>query len=301
MLPDIRSRSLDAVASHLGVASFNRHRALGDVRITAEVLLILLEKAETLGIHSLGELLDFQHSARDGRRFEFFVPRTFLSNLPDNPGVYRMFDAEGQLLYIGKAKNLRRRVSSYFTNSSGHSDKVLDLVRNVREVRYEETGSELEAALREATLIRETKPPYNTSSKHLPRVAFLKLTGTNPYPRLALTAKPASDRAFYIGPFRSREFAESAQRLLARLFGLRTCQGNLSPTPTFTPCLSGQIGACTAPCNASVSRAAYTEQILLSRFQTEKTPPAGCAVKKRDQPRGSPFEGARGCNKRSSS
>ncbi len=285
LLPDIRSRSLDAVASHLGIANFNRHRALGDARITAEVLLILLEKAATLGIHSLGELLDFQYSARDGRRFEFFVPRTFLSNLPDNPGVYRMHDAEGQLLYIGKAKNLHRRVSSYFTNSSGHSDKVLDLVRTVREITYEETGSELEAALREATLIREHKPPYNTLSKHLPRVAFLKLTGTNPYPRLAVTAKPASDRAFYIGPFRSREFAERAQRLLARLFGLRTCQGNLSPNPAFTPCLSGQIGACTAPCNASVSRPAYAEQIAaFLRFLNGEDPsPREALVEKRDQ------------------
>jgi DNA polymerase-3 subunit epsilon len=285
LLPNLRSRSLDAVASHLGVAHFHRHRALGDARITAEVLLILLEKVEALGIRSLGELLDFQHSARDGRRFEFTLPRTFLSNLPDTSGVYRMFDNGGQLLYIGKAKNLRRRVSSYFTNSSGHSDKVLELVRTVREVTYEEAGSELEAALREAALIREHKPPYNTLSKHLPRVAFLKLTGANPYPRLAITAKPASDRAAYIGPFRSREFAEKAQRLLARLFGLRTCQGNLSPSPAFTPCVSGQIGACTAPCNASVTREAYATQVaaFLRFLNGEDNAPRDALVEKRDQ------------------
>lgn len=143
----------------------------------------------------------------------------------------------------------------------GHSDKVLDLISNVREVTYEETGSELEATLQEATLIRELKPPYNTLLKHLPRVAFLKLTSIDSYPRLAITAKPASDRAFYIGPFRSREFAEKAQRLLARLFGLRTCQGNLSPSPDFMPCLSGQIRACTSPCNESVTRGAYAAQV----------------------------------------
>lgn len=262
LLPELRSRSLDAVASHFGVASFNRHRALGDARITVEVLLILLEKADKLGVYSLGELVDFQYSARDGLRFEFFIPRPFLANLPDSPGVYRMLDGEGQLLYIGKAKNLRRRVSSYFTNSSGHSDKVLDLVRKARQVTFERTGSELEAALREAALIRELKPPYNTLSKHLPRVAFLKLTRTNPYPRLAITNKPGSDRALYIGPFRSREFTERAQRLLARLFRLRTCHGNLTPDSTVTPCLTGQIGACTAPCNASVTRETYNTQVV---------------------------------------
>lgn len=261
LLPNLRSRSLDIVASHLGISNEERHRALGDARMTAEILFILLEKAETLGVRSVGELLDFQYSARDGRRFECFISRSFLTNLPDNPGVYRMLDGERKLLYIGKAKNLRRRVSSYFTNSSGHSDKVLDLVRKVREVTYELTGSELEAALREAALIRELKPPYNTLAKHLPRVAFLKLTQTNPYPRLAITSKPGADRSLYIGPFRSRQFAERAQRLLVRLFGLRTCQANLKPDPAFSPCLSGQIGACTAPCNVSVTREAYETQV----------------------------------------
>lgn len=285
LLPELRSRSLETVASHLGVATSDRHRALGDARITAEVLLILLEKAQRLGICSLGELIDFQHSARDGRRFEVFISRSFLTNLPDSPGVYRMLDGEGQLLYIGKAKNLRRRVSSYFTNSSGHSDKVLDLVRNVRAVAYEQTGSELEAALREAALIRERKPPYNTRSKHLPRVAFLKLTRTNPYPRLTITSKPGVDRSFYIGPFRSREFAEKAQRLLVRLFGLRTCLDNLTPDPTVTPCLSGQIGACTAPCNASVTHEAYSRQVdaFLSFLAGEDESVRAALIDKRDK------------------
>ncbi len=271
LLPGLRSRSLDAVAAHLGVSCADRHRALGDARITAEILLILLEKLATQDIVTLGQLLDFQYSARDGRRFEFFLSRPVLAHLPEDPGVYRMLDGEGRLLYIGKAKNLRRRVSSYFTNSLGHSDKVLDLIRTVREITYEQTGSELEAALREAELIRTLKPPYNRLSKHLPRVAFLKLTVSNSYPRLGLTSKPGSDRALYVGPFRSRDFAEKAQRLLARLFGLRTCQGNLSPDPAFSPCLSGQIGACTAPCAARVPRAEYGSQVTaFLRFLNEE-------------------------------
>lgn len=285
LLPGLRSRSLDMVAANLGVSCFDRHRAAGDARITAEMLLILLEKLAAQGIITLGQVLDFQHSARDGRRFEFSLPRPTLAHLPEEPGVYRMLEGEGRLLYIGKAKNLRRRVSSYFTNSSGHSDKVLDLIRNVHEVTYEQTGSELEAALREAELIRALQPPYNRLSKHLPRVAFLKLTISNPYPRLALAAKPGSDRALYVGPFRSRDFAEKAQRLLARLFGLRTCQGNLSPDPSFTPCLSGQIGACTAPCAARVSREDYGAQVaaFLGFLNGEDTTLRDGLVEKRDR------------------
>lgn len=261
LLSSLRSRSLDSVAAHLGVSCLNRHRALGDARATAEIFLILLDQLAAHGVTTVGQLLDFQHTARDGRRFEFFVPRPVLSHIPESPGVYRMLDGEGRLLYIGKAKNLRRRVNSYFTNSSSHSDKVLDLVRTVREVTYDQTGSELEAALREAELIRALKPPYNRLSKHLPRVAFLKLTIGNAYPRLGLTAKPGRDRSFYIGPFRSREFATNAQRLLARLFGLRICLENLAPALTVTPCLTGQIGACTSPCAARVSRENYSAQI----------------------------------------
>ena len=285
LLSGLRSRSLDAVAASLGVSCPDRHRALGDAHITAEVLLILLEKLTAQGVITLGQLLDFQYTARDGRRFEFFLPRPTLSHLPDGPGVYRMLDAEGRLLYIGKAKNLRRRVSSYFTNSAGHSDKVLDLIRNVREISYEQSGSELEAALQEAELIRACKPPYNRLSKHLPRVAFLKLTVGNPYPRLAVTAKPGSDRAIYLGPFRSRDFAEKAQRLLARLFGLRTCLGNLSPDSAFSPCLSGQIGACTAPCAARVSREDYHAQVdvFLRFLNDEDTTLRDSLIEKRDR------------------
>jgi excinuclease UvrABC nuclease subunit len=116
-------------------------------------------------------------------------------------------------------------------------------------------------------------------------VAFLKLTRTNPYPRLAITSKPGIDRSFYIGPFRSREFAEKAQRLLVRLFGLRTCLDNLAPDPTFTPCLSGQIGACTAPCNASVTHEAYSSQVaaFLSFLTGEDASLRATLIDKRDK------------------
>lgn len=285
LLTGIRSWSLDSVASHLGVSRPDRHRAMGDARITAEIFLIFLEKLPERGVKTLGQLLDFQHNARDGRRFEYAVPRPTLARLPEGPGVYRMLNKDGQLLYIGKAKNLRRRVSSYFTNSAGHSDKVLDLIRNVNDVAYEQTGSELEASLREAELIRTLKPPYNTLSKHLPRVAFLKLTASNPFPRLSLATKPGSSRALYFGPFRSRDFAEKSQRLLARLFGLRTCQGNLSPEPDFSPCVSGQIGACTSPCNLQVTREAYREQVASFQHFLEgnDTDLRASLVTKRDQ------------------
>src|SRR5207244_12796281 len=157
----------------------------------------------------------------------------------------------------GKAVRLRERLASYFANARGHSARVLDLIRHTHDFRTTETGSELAAALLEARQIRALKPPYNRQRKHLPRVGFLKLTDRGRYPRLGVTQRLAADRATYLGPFRSREAAERAQAVLGRVFGLRTCAARLVPSPEVTPCLSGQVGACTA----HVDEAAYGRQV----------------------------------------
>src|SRR5207244_7666497 len=159
LLPGLRRRSLDAVASELGLACFDRHRALPDARIAAEILCVFLERAAERNIVRLDQLLDFQRSAVDGRPFVTHVPRERLDDVPHTPGVYHLLGADGRLLYVGKARRLRERLSSYFTNARGHSAKVLDLIRHVHDFRITETGSELGASLLEARHIRELKPP----------------------------------------------------------------------------------------------------------------------------------------------
>src|SRR5204862_4518107 len=98
-----------------------------------------------------------QHQARDGRRFVCLLPRDTVERLPAAPGIYRFFAADGRLLYIGKAKDLRARVGSYLSNAAGHSNKTLDLIRHVHDVRVEVSGSALEAALEEAAAIRRER------------------------------------------------------------------------------------------------------------------------------------------------
>jgi DNA polymerase-3 subunit epsilon len=261
LLPGLRRRGLDALAAHFAIPQADRHRALGDVRITVEVLFALLELLAARGVVRLDQLLDLQHHARDGRRFVCPLPRDRVQQLPTQPGVYEFYDATGRLLYIGKGKNLRERVQSYLANSAGHSDKTLDLIRHVHDVRTRQAGSELEAALEEAEAIRRHQPPYNRLGKHLPRIAFLKLSVADAFPRLSLARSPSSRRARYIGPFHSREEAERVLNLLTRLFQVRTCAGKLQPATDVAPCLQGQIGACTAPCAARVPAAAYREQV----------------------------------------
>ncbi|MFI5366581.1 MAG: exonuclease domain-containing protein [Candidatus Binatia bacterium] len=261
LLPGLRRRGLDALAAHFTIPLSDRHRALGDVRITVEVLFHLLELLAARGVVRLDQALDLQHHARDGRRFVCRLPREKVEQLPAAPGVYRLFDEGGKLLYIGKAKNLRERVSSYLSNAAGHSNKTLDLIRHCCDVRVQETGSELEAALEEGAAIRRHQPPYNRLGKHLPRLALLKLTVADEFPRLFITDKLAAGRARSIGPFRSREEAERVLGLLTRQFRLRTCAGRLRPAADASICFQGQIDACTAPCAARVSAAAYRRQV----------------------------------------
>src|SRR5439155_1181232 len=121
--------------------------------------------------------------------------------------------------------------------------------------------AEMAASLLEARRIRELKPPYNRQLRGLPRVGFLKLGVRSEFPRLWATERVGADRATYLGPFASLAAAERALAVLGRVFKLRTCPGRLHPAPEATPCLSGQVGACTAPCAAHVDEAAYRAQV----------------------------------------
>lgn len=261
LLPQLRRRSLGALAGHYGIAEVDRHRALGDARITAEVLFHFLEALPPRGILRVAEALDFQGVASDGRRFFCMLPRSAVAELPRAPGIYRFFGEDRELLYIGKATNLHQRVSSYLSNSKSHSKKTLEMIRRIRSVAVEETGSDLEASLLEAERIRLDQPPFNVLRKHLPRIAYLKLSVADRFPRLSLASKPAARRARYFGPFRSRSHAERALDTLTRAFRLRTCSGRLAPDSDFPPCFQGQIGNCTRPCDETIGESLYTEQV----------------------------------------
>lgn len=260
-VPELRRRGLDSVAAALGIATFGRHRGLGDARITAEILTVFLERAAERGITRLDELLSLQDQASDGRPFVVHVPRERLRALPPVPGVYHLLDGEGRVLYVGKARKLRERVSSYFTNSRGHRRRTLELVRNTHDFAVTETGSELAASLLEARRIRELKPPYNRLGRQLPRVGFLKINVRNAFPRMWVTQRLGADRSVYVGPFPSLAATERAHHVLVRLFGLRTCPGSLAPSPDVSPCTEGQLGHCPAPCAARLDAETYRRSV----------------------------------------
>lgn len=229
LMPELERKGLDSVASALGIGVFDRHRGLGDAKVTAEVLCVFLERLVARGVSRLGDLLAFQRQAPDGEPWEVHVPLDRLADVPPVPGVYRLFGDDRRLLYVGRARKLRDRLTGYFASPEGHSRRTLELLRQVHDFEYVTTGSELAAAILEARLIRDERPPHNKNRRHLPRLGFLKLNPRSHVPRLAVTHRLGTDRGLYVGPFGNLDQARKAQKALARVFGLHTRVGDPVP------------------------------------------------------------------------
>jgi len=265
LLPARKGWSLVELTSYLGIRVRNRHRASGDVAATARALIELIAIAEDeYGCESLEDLIAIQRSPVS--RFRD-VPASIRSMqelaacLPATPGVYRILDRRKIVLYVGKAKSLRERVSTYFRASAVHTRKIAEMVRRARAIEFEETGSELAALLLESRLIKGLQPKYNTMEKRYRRLAFLRLDTSDPFPRLALSQQIEADGAEYFGPFAGRQSVEVLLEILGRLFGLRECEADIRPNASAVPCLYGQMGRCLAPCNAVSDLQGYAAEV----------------------------------------
>ena len=185
-----------------------------------------------------------------------------LAKLPSCPGVYIMHDARDRILYVGKAKILKRRVSQYFRESNRLSPKIRRMVSQVNWFEYIVVSSELESLVLENNLIKENRPPYNTLLKDDKTYPFIKVTVDEPYPRVFLTRRQEKDRSRYFGPFTNGVSVGDTIELLRKIYHIRTCKRALPSTdPSLRPCLYHQIGQCDAPCVGLVSEEAYGEMV----------------------------------------
>jgi excinuclease ABC subunit C len=171
--------------------------------------------------------------------------------LPDQPGVYLFRDAEGALLYVGKALSLRKRVASYFRKAPALSPRISRMMKRVAALEVRRTASEAEALLLEAQLIKEAKPHYNVAFRDDKSFPMLKVTN-EPFPRLLVTRRRLSDGAVYFGPYTEAGLMHEAVRFLRRVFPMRTCK-----TFPKTPCLEYHLGQCLAPCARYISAERY--------------------------------------------
>lgn len=181
-------------------------------------------------------------------------------NFPTDPGVYLMKGSRGKILYVGKAKNLRARLSSYFRNDAGLTVKTAALVARIEIVEVLLTASEKEALLLESSLIKKHRPRYNVVLKDDKNYILFKLDKRSTYPRLAFTRRVERDGAAYFGPFTSAAAARATWKELGRVFPLRKC-GDRALANRVRPCLYHFIGQCLAPCVLAVDPGEYMELV----------------------------------------
>lgn len=189
--------------------------------------------------------------------------RSIRSLLPGKPGVYQFIDAEGIVLYVGKAKNIRKRVASYF--SKNQSGKTTVMLRKASDVRHIVVDNESDALLLENNLIKKHQPKYNILLKDDKTFPWICIKN-EPFPRVFSTRKVIRDGSFYYGPYTSALMVRILIQLIRELYPLRTCQLNLTDTNIasgrFKPCLEYHLGNCKAPCIGNHSKSDYNENIL---------------------------------------
>jgi DNA polymerase III subunit epsilon len=244
------------------------HRALSDARATVDVLHGLFERVGSLGVQTVEDLQTFSSRVAPAVR----AKRHLAESLPHAPGVYLFTDDRGEVLYVGKSKDLRTRVRSYFTASETRN-RIGEMVGIATAVRGIECGTPLEAEVRELRLIAEHKPRYNRRSKFPERQHWLKVT-VEPFPRLSLVKQVRDDDAGYLGPFSSRKTAERAMAALHEAFPIRQCTARMSKHPSLSPCVLAEMGRCVAPCDGRISMDSYGEFVngLRSALTVDPTP-----------------------------
>jgi len=187
--------------------------------------------------------------------------RAKLRVLPDRPGVYLMKNAAGEVIYVGKAVSLKSRVRSYFQSPAGLSAKVRVMTSHIADIEYIVTGSEVEALILEANLIKEHRPRYNVRLRDDKAYPFLKVTLNEPFPRVVVTRRVERDGAKYFGPYTNSNAVRETTRFLRKLFPIRTCSLDLSGELDYRPCLLYHIKRCVGPCANKVSPEEYNRLI----------------------------------------
>ncbi len=191
------------------------------------------------------------------------------SKFPETPGVYLFQDQHGRVIYIGKAKNLRARVSHYFLKAAAEDSRSSQLVLEAYDVDFLEAASEVDALLLEARLVKDTQPKFNRDLRDDKSFPYLQITTHEDYPRIEITREPRSSGVKLYGPFANVGDLRGALQVLQRIFQFRTCALDIEESDErwrwFRPCLLASIRQCTAPCNLRISKEDYRRDIARLR------------------------------------
>jgi DNA polymerase-3 subunit epsilon len=245
---ETRNLKLSSLAVHFRSPVTPTHRALDDARATAHVFWELLARAGSLGVTHLDDLLRLP-TARGAPHYEKI---RMTDGLPRAPGVYMFHDQDDVVIYVGKAKNLRSRVRSYFYGDGRKS--VANMLRTLTRISHRRCTTEVEAEIAELRLIHANRPRYNRRSRPPKASHWVKLTRER-YPRLSLVRTQRDDGSHYLGPFRSRRAAEMVQHAIWDAVPIRRCITRGGRTSA--ACSFAQLGVALCPCRGAVSDADY--------------------------------------------
>lgn len=260
---EVRNLKLSTLAAHFRSPVTPNHRALDDARATAHVLWGLLERAGSLGVTALEDLLQLP-TARGSAHYRKIG---LTDDLPRRPGVYMFKDRDGTIFYIGKATNLRSRVRSYFYGDQRRS--VADMMRELVEIDYRVCESPIEAEVLELRLIHTHRPRHNRRSRPPKASHFVKLTKER-FPRLSLVRTVREDGDCYLGPFRSRRAAETVMLALWEAVPIRRCTHR--PGSRSSRCATAQLGVAMCPCDGSLDAHDYAPVVETLRRGIDQQP-----------------------------
>lgn len=289
-----RRWNLDAVARALGLrVAGNRHRAEADTRLTAAVFAKLLARAPERGLHGLDDLLRIggaRGSAYTGEQGPIAVGRgravmnpSWLDEIPHLPGCYLMRDARDTVIYVGKAKDLRNRVGSYYSQTLGETKKP-GLLEAIARIETIVVGSELEALLLESQLIRRYTPRYNVQGRRYEHYPYIKVDLADAWPRVRRTRRRLDDGAAYFGPFRNPRAVRRAVETITDILPIRTCRPRArTPEARWPACMRLTLGQCLGPCIGKTTQAEYgtliddllrflagDAQVMIDRVQAQR-------------------------------
>lgn len=193
-----------------------------------------------------------------------FDSKSFISNCSLSPGVYQMYDHKGDHLYVGKAKNLKKRLASYFRPQEAGS-KTESLVSKIENIDITVTASETEALILEHNLIKSAKPPYNVLLRDDKSYPYIYLSTEQKFPRLAFHRGKQTGKGKYYGPFPNKYAVKDSLKLLQKIFKVRQCEDSFFKNRS-RPCLQHQIGRCSAPCVKKINTEEYSESVNKSEL-----------------------------------
>ncbi|MGK9367670.1 exonuclease domain-containing protein [Melioribacter sp. Ez-97] len=244
--PELPSKALGSLTRHLKIRHKKVHTGLGDAMATAKILIKMFDRlTEEHHVESVSDLIRFQRlaNAQSYRIIKKSLADDYVK-IPDTPGIYFFKDKKDEIVYIGKAKSLKKRLSNYFVNNAPRKTKKI--VTKADKIDFLGTNSELTALLAEAELIKKHKPAFNKLLKKYSRNYFIRVTSREDYPVVEVTTKFDFDGNDYYGPYPNRDIAGLIKEIIDKTFKLRECRDKEFSKKK--KCYLYDIKRCTAPC-----------------------------------------------------